>query len=60
VEINHQAWAFLNLRHKTLTILVPTWSTSGALSQAGEGVLFCPTLWTADAPLERGRFLTMG
>ena len=60
VEINRQAWAFLNFRYETLTVLAPTCKSSEAFSQAGEGVLFCPTLWTADAPLERGRFLTMG
>ena len=54
------AWAFLNPRHERLTVLAPTWPTSGAFSQAGEGVLFCPTRWTAAAPHERERFLTMG
>ena len=45
------AWAFLILRHERLTVLVPTCKSSEAFSQAGEGVLFCPTLWTVDARL---------
>jgi len=60
VGINPYSLGFLILRHERLTVLVPTCKSSEAFSQAGEGVLFCPTLWTADAPLERGRFLTMG
>ena len=48
--INPYSLGFLNLRHKTLTVLAPTCKSSEALSQAGEGALFCPTAIANGSP----------
>ena len=54
------AQGFLNPRHETLTVLAPTCKSSEALSQAGEGVLFCPTSCMTEAPSSEAALVVFG